>query len=503
MTTSPKIAAARQSLDLAIASSLSAAELRRIQRLVTSGTYARIHKGVYIAVGSDPADVEFTVRKNWQRIAGTIVPGGVVSHISGMTSGIQADNTVTLTHPTNFAKKIKLPGLELVLFRGAGPLAGDLPLGTTGLYWAGRTRQLLENVGRRAKSRTGREAVEQQLVMILSASGEKALNEIRDQAVALADPLGLTDDESTLRTIIGALLGTHKRGELKTLDGQMMAQGTPVDKQRMERFEALAAHLRNAVLPDIPNGVQAGRARHHFAFIESYFSNYVEGTKFDIDEARAIVLNNKLVESRPKDSHDILGVFRLATTTPFRDSPPAMGQDFLAGLETWHEEMLRMRPEANPGKAKLLVNYAGNTRFVDPHMVRGTLDKGSLLAKSVPEGMARAIYYAFLVSEVHPFEDGNGRLSRLVMNAELSRLGLSRIIIPTLFHPQYVDCARALTRNNEPAGFVDSLSRMARWCSQFDYEDIDNLIEELKATNAMEESPVQYKLKDAPNGASL
>ncbi len=52
----------------------------------------------------------------------------------------------------------------------------------------------------------------------------------------------------------------------------------------------------------------------------------------------------------------------------------------------------------------------------------------------MPEGLARAVYYAFLVSEIHPFNDENGRLSRLVMNAEMSRVGLNRIIIPTLYH---------------------------------------------------------------------
>ena len=108
--------------------------------------------------------------------------------------------------------------------------------------------------------------------------------------------------------------------------------------------------------------------------------------------------------------------------------------------------------------------------------------------------MARAIYYAFLVSEIHPFEDGNGRLSRLVMNSELTRVGLSRIIIPTLFHPQYVDCARLLTRSNEPEGFVSSLAKMANWSVQFDYSDLDGLIAALKRANALEESPAQYKL---------
>lgn len=119
------------------------------------------------------------------------------------------------------------------------------------------------------------------------------------------------------------------------------------------------------------------------------------------------------------------------------------------------------------------------------------------MALSVPEGLPRAIYDAFLISEVHPFEDGNGRLSRLVMNAELSRMGLGRIIIATLYHPQHVDCARALTRHNEPAGFVKSLARMARWSSQFDYTELDALIATLRKTNALEESPAQLRLLNA------
>jgi hypothetical protein len=76
----------------------------------------------------------------------------------------------------------------------------------------------------------------------------------------------------------------------------------------------------------------------------------------------------------------------------------------------------------------------------------------------------------------------------------LTRVGLSRIIIPTLFHPQYVDCARVLTRNNEPDGFVSSLVKMTNWCVQFDYSDLNGLIAALKKANALEESPAQYKL---------
>lgn len=487
-----RLAPIRQTDELLVAASLSPAEARKLQRQAKAGALQRIYKGVYVPAG--PAEeVEAVVRRQWQRIAGTVVPGAVVSHISAMGAGLLPDNTVTLSHPTLFARKVELPGVTFVLLRGPGPLPGDLPVGNSGLHWAGRARMLLENLGKKAPRRAGREKVETYLVTVLNASGERALNEIRDQAAASAEALGAQKNLEALRSIIGALLGTHARGELRTRDGQLMAQGTPLDQERMQRFEVLAGHLRTVALPRIDSQM-VGLAKHHFAFVESYFSNYVEGTKFDIEQARDIVMRNQVVAGRPKDSHDILGVFRLATTSPYRDSPPVAGQDFLESLEAWHAEMLRMRPEAHPGRTKLEVNYAGTTRFVEPGLVRGTIAEGSRLSLSVPEGMARAIYYAFLISEVHPFEDGNGRLSRLVMNSELSRVGLRRIIIPTLYHPQYVDCARALTRGNDPVGFVRSLAKMARWCSQFNYADLDLLISALKQTNALEESPAQYRL---------
>ena len=118
----------------------------------------------------------------------------------------------------------------------------------------------------------------------------------------------------------------------------------------------------------------------------------------------------------------------------------------------------------------------------------------------MPEGLARAIFYALLVSEIHPFDDGNGRLSRQTINAELSRVGLCRVIIPTLFHPQYADCQRALTRSNGPNGFIKALSFAARWCAGFDCQDLPQLIAALRATHAFEESPAQLKLLSAPTG---
>lgn len=164
--------------------------------------------------------------------------------------------------------------------------------------------------------------------------------------------------------------------------------------------------------------------------------------------------------------------------------------------------MMGQRPESNPGQFKLDRNRAGGTWFVDPQFVRGTLIEGSSLARSVPEGLPRAIYYAFLVSEIHPFDDGNGRISRLVMNAELSRTGEARIIIPTLFHEEYVDCQRQLSRQNDPCGHIHALSLMQGWTVALDYGDVERLIAAVKQTNALERSRSQFRLT-MPDGSPL
>jgi len=89
-----------------------------------------------------------------------------------------------------------------------------------------------------------------------------------------------------------------------------------------------------------------------------------------------------------------------------------------------------------------------------------------------------------------------------MLNAELSRLGLCRVLIPTLFHPQYVDCQRALARTNHAEPLVNAIAKMAIWTAMFDYTGYDVLLSQLRNANAFEDSPAQYKLHDA-RGATV
>lgn len=68
--------------------------------------------------------------------------------------------------------------------------------------------------------------------------------------------------------------------------------------------------------------------------------------------------------------------------------------------------MMQMRPEVHPGEFKLIANQAGNTKFLAPKLVRGTLLEGARRLHDVEPGLARALYAMLLVAEVHPFNAG-------------------------------------------------------------------------------------------------
>ena len=290
------------------------AAARAIQRRAKEGELTALAEGIY-SRENEPQAQAAIVRRNWTRILGSLVPDAVVSYRSSFAGGITPNNSLFLSHPTRYNKTIKLPGLNVHLVQGPTALPGDMPHGSDGLHFASRPRQLLENLSRSRGPNpraAGEEAVEQKLVKILNASGEAELNRIRDAAGDLAKPLGFEKEYLKLDGLIGALLATRADGKLKTKEGKLVAKGTPIDRERIELFEILASKLRTDPIPRRKAVATEEPARSNFASVESYFSNFVEGTEFAIEEAMDITLKGRVFENRLKDSHDVLGVFTLA-----------------------------------------------------------------------------------------------------------------------------------------------------------------------------------------------
>jgi Fic/DOC family len=482
---------------LLLYSELNDGEVRSVQRRLRAGELKRMVPGV---VTSQPADEwPGLVARERIRVLAALFPGAVIGYQSAFDGGQPSpEGVIYLSY--SYPRKVSLPGLEINLLLGPGQCAGDTPMMGRDLYYPSNARMLLENltVSRgKARKSVGPAKVEERLITICEARGEETLVSLREEARALAPQLKLDREFLVLDGLVGGVLGTRK-ASMSTVAGKAMAAKIPYDANRLALFEKLAAKLRAAPLKQPASVTKTEQARVNFAFLESYFSNFIEGTEFDVREAKGFVLDGKPITERPKDSHDIIGVFRQALNPGWGNQTLTPGDAVLNQLRARHADQMMERPEVGPGEFKTLANRAGNTEFVAPRLVRGTLVEGSRLLPSVPAGTARALLAMFLVSEVHPFTDGNGRLARLAMNAELNVVNSCRIIVPTLFREEYMDCLRALTRSGDPSPFLAAMQKIHMWTAAFDYEDLDAAIVRMEACHAFEKSRGQYKLLASP-----
>jgi len=101
---------------------------------------------------------------------------------------------------------------------------------------------------------------------------------------------------------------------------------------------------------------------------------------------------------------------------------------------------------------------------------------------------ARAVFQMFVVSEVHPFDDGNGRIARIMMNAELVSAGEHRIIIPSVYRNNYMMGLRGMSSNGHAEGLIASLDFAQRYTASIDFSDLERARAELAATNAFRDS---------------
>lgn len=63
---------------------------------------------------------------------------------------------------------------------------------------------------------------------------------------------------------------------------------------------------------------------------------------------------------------------------------------------------------------------------MDFNLVKGTLIKSFDYYTALDHPFAKAAYIMFVMSEVYPFLDGNGRTARVMMNAELVKAGQAK-----------------------------------------------------------------------------
>lgn len=429
---------------------------------------------------------EQIVRRNlWPLVAGYL-PGALIADRTALENVPAEDGSVFVV--ADHKRDIVLPGITIRPRRGVPPLKTDLPF-VGGLYISSVARAFLENLApsRRRGGRVGRTfdrgEIERRLETLVRRGGPAALNRLRDEAGHLAKSLDRLEEFQALDRLIGALLGT-RHDRLVTKEGRARRAGRPFDPERTRLFERLYAELRSWPVKSRPAPRRTAAQRATLAFFEAYFSNFIEGTEFDIGEAADIVFRGKIPSGRPADAHDVLGTWRIVSDPSEMKVRPADGASLLEILRARHATIMAARPDRGPGRFKDEINRAGLTVFVAPDLVEGTLLQGYDFYRSLKSPFARAVFLTFLVAEVHPFVDGNGRIARIMMNAELVAAGEERVVIPTVYRNNYLDALRGLSQTGRTEPLIRVLDYAQRWTAAVPWTALDKTRAVLESCNA-------------------
>lgn len=460
-----------------------------VRREVREGRARKLHGRLYTTNLVD--SLESIVDRNRWIVISLLFPGTVVGYRTALEMTPTPGRTVFLSGPSNGT--VDLPGLRVRVLKGPAELDGDMRF-VGDLWKASEARAYLECLQlRRIRGQESpglpRPELERRLERVAALRGEHALNSLRDHARSIASGLNAGEALEVLNTIIGVLLGT-RTGRLSHPVALSRARGHPYDAGRVKLFETLLQALASWSPVPRPDSTRQGSEWEHLAFFDAYFSNFIEGTEFQVDEAAEIVFDERIPQTRPADAHDILGTYALVS------NPQEMGRsaasysenphEFIDLLRRRHAVIMAARTDKRPGEFKLENNRAGSTYFVAPELVEGTLRQGFELFRSLAEPFHRAAFMMFLVAEVHPFDDGNGRTARAMMNAELISGDQRRVLVPTVYRQDYLLSLKALSSTDRPDPLIRMLDRAQAFSARVDFHDYETALIALNEAHAFD-----------------
>lgn len=471
---------------------------RELARRAKSGQAVRLAPGVYVDDASLPGIA--LARHHLYAVAAHFWPGAVVCDRSALAGG-RAGEWLFLCHPDPPRQgDLHLPGVSVTCRVGPGPLPGDMTF-PEGLHLSGTARGLCENIataGRPAAGRPARQAGEAAVgdrVDDLARSGQSGkVTAALEQLNVVADHFAPATVEK-VRSLLVAALGTVSDATIASARLAARVSGTPYDAARLMLFERLREEIE-ALAPKLRPARLDPSEQQWLPFFEAYFSNYIEGTRFSVEEAHDIAIKGLVPANRPQDAHDVSATFAIVSDPELMREIPHDANTFLDLLQARHLTLMAGRSEVHPGEFKTRPNFAGGTAFVSPDVLLGTLRAAWEHIDSVVDPFSRAVMMMFVVTECHPFDDGNGRIARILTNAELAARDQARVIIPNCFRGNYLTALTGATANANGRALVASLDFTRRWVQSVDWHDWDRCMADLHASHAFLDSFVAERSGD-------
>ena len=263
----------------------------------------------------------------------------------------------------------------------------------------------------------------------------------------------------------------------------------------------------NALRP-LPTEV-VNRVAQKLRIEANYHSNAIEGNQLTLGETRSLILHGLTAHGKPMRDHlDIKGHDEAVRAVEEAVAETQeLNQVFVRNL---HRALLKEPYEVDAispggkqvkrlvtiGEYKALPNNVktstGETYYFTPpeqvpQEMTDLIDwyREQQSAGTHPVIIAAVFHYRFV--RTHPFDDGNGRMARLLMNMILMRHGYTVAIVPRDKRNQYIQELERVDRTEDPLQFIDFIAacchygldlhlRAARGKSIEEVDDIDREI---------------------------
>jgi Fic family protein len=135
-----------------------------------------------------------------------------------------------------------------------------------------------------------------------------------------------------------------------------------------------------------------------------------------------------------------------------------------------HLVVQRSHPEIagrDASQARYVLTDTGRHNFPSPVEVPALMGDFSRWLGSAPDTPETAFAAHYRLAEIHPFDDGNGRTARLLMNLILIRAGYPPVAVRPLDRPTYI----AAPHEAQAGGGLQSFDRLL-------YERLDETLDE-------------------------
>lgn len=235
--------------------------------------------------------------------------------------------------------------------------------------------------------------------------------------------------------------------------------------------------------PLTPDAV--GRLAQKLRIEWNYHSNAIEGNTLTLGETRTLILHGLTARGKPMRDHlDIVGHNdAVKAIEEAVEEDHALNQTFIRNLDRILLKEPYEMPADIPDGRQVMRSIAigqykdmpNNVRtrtgemhyFAPPEQVQSMMSdlidwsRAKEAEGEHPIVIAATFHYRFV--QIHPFDDGNGRMARLLMNLILMRHGYTIAIVQRDGRDQYIAEIEQVQATGSVAGFIQYIAECCRY----------------------------------------